>query len=838
MHRICLLLSFILIISHLDAKPGKKKGAKKYPKELDELVIKPTNPFTDYKGSYTKFFDLKSTKLHVTPIFKEKILKGIAELQLTPHFYSQNKLVVDAKFMNINKVALITPTGQQPLSFTYDSLQINIKLDKTYHTNELINIYIDYTATPYLQDSIQIEDGRGLYFINTEGKNPYKPMHLWTQGEEESSSCWFPTIEATNQKTTQELFVTIDTGFISLSNGLLIDTKINNNGTKTDHWKQDKPHSPYLFFLGVGNYYKYEDKWRDKEVSAYTFPKYKDAIAEIFKPLPEMMEFFSTKLGVDYPWDKLGNMIAYDYTSGAMENTSAILYYDRLFCNHQQLIDDNFDWIISHELFHQWFGDLVTAESWANLTLNESLADYSEYLWKEYKNGIDEADGYRNRSNEKYFRVSKYKDEPIINYNYIHPHDLFDEIRYEKGGAVLNMLRNYVGDDAFFAALNKYLTANKFSNAELSDLRKDFEEITGEDLNWFFNQWWFGTGHPILNITHKYDATNKTIELSIQQTQTTKEAGTFRIPTKVDIYIDGKKETKVINIIDRVSTFYFAAAKAPQLVNFDADKVLLCEKTEDLSTAENIFKFYNAPKFKDKLEALEALSTKQKDNTTVQELFYKAMKDSNWYLRLEALSLLDVQKTTNNAKNIAVLKDIIFSDKQSTMREAAINKYVRIEKEKSLPLLEKVIQQDSSFKAITAALNNIYFYNKPLAYKYANELAHYEVTELMMAICKIYKDTTANHLDYFKKAIWLNNYRTSYSNFTSLETYLQTTDNITLENGISFLKDVYLYEEAAFNKESAKNIIKRLRNYFTEKAKKDKLADIKLQIINKTSRGI
>lgn len=664
-------------------------------------------------------------------------------------------------------------------------------------------------------------------------------MHLWTQGEEESSSCWFPTIDATNQKTTEEIFVTIDTAFISLSNGLLIDTKDNNDGTKTDHWKQDKPHSPYLFFLGIGNYYKHEDKWRDKEVSAYTFPKYKAAIADMFKDLPAMMEFFSQKLGVDYPWDKLGNIIAFDYTAGAMENTSAIIYYDKMLCNKQQLIDGDFDWIIAHELFHQWFGDLVTAESWANLTLNESMADYSEYLWYEHKKGKDEADAFRNKANEKYIHSSKYKNEPIINYNYSNPHDLFDDIRYEKGGAVLHMLRNYVGDKAFFASLNKYLTENKFGNAELSDLRKAFETITGNDLNWFFNQWWFGKGHPVLNIIHKYDAANKTIELTVQQTQESKEANTFRIPTTVDIYIDGKKETKHIDIIDRISTFYFATNKAPQLVNFDADKVLLCEKTEDLSTEENIFKFYNAPLFKDKLEALEALAVaKQKDNVAIQEVFYKAMQDSNWYVREEAISLLDVQKTTINIKKTTTLKDVILKDNKPDVREVALNKYVRIEKENSLPFLENIIKQDSSYKVITTALNNIYFYNKTLAYKYAQQLEHHENRELMMAICKIYKDTTANHLDFFKKAIWLNSYRTFYSNFTSFEKYLEIADNTTLQNGILFLKDIALYEESYFNTESAKQVIKRLKYFFTEKTKKDKLADIKLQIIKKSSVGI
>ena len=194
--------------------------------------------------------------------------------------------------------------------------------------------------------------------------------------------------------------------------------------------------------------------------------------------------------------------MAYDYTAGAMENSSAIIYYDNLLCDKRQLIDGNFDWIISHELGHQWFGDYVTPESWANLTLSESFADYAEYIWMEYKYGKDLAEAYRIQATQKYLNSSSYRNNPIINYYYETPHDLFDDIRYEKGGAVLHLLRNYVGDEAFFTALNKYLKEHRFGIAELSDLRKAFEAVTGKDLNWFFNQWWLEKGHPILPVVH------------------------------------------------------------------------------------------------------------------------------------------------------------------------------------------------------------------------------------------------------------------------------------------------------------------------------------------------
>ena len=838
MRKTCLLFSILLIFISLSANCPKKKAKKKFQTQLDEIVITPQNFITSYKPSGRKFFDLLSTIIHVRPDFNQKSIYGNVELLLKPHFYDQNQLVLDAKWMKINKVELKTGDSTKRLNFTYDTFQLKIDLEKYYTRNDQLIVLVDYVAMPYQQDSLQVEDGRGMYFIDTEDKNPYKPMHMWSQGETEASSCWVPVLDAMNQKTTQELYVTLDKNLVSLSNGLLIDTKDNGDGTKTDHWKQDKPHSPYLFFLAIGDYYISKDKWRDKEVTAYTFPKYKDDVAEIFKRLPEMMEFFSQKLGIDFPWDKLANIMSYDYSAGAMENSSAIIYYEKLLCKRQQLVDGDFDWIIVHELFHQWFGDLVTAESWANLTLNESFADYSECIWYSYRDGKDVGDGYRYKATQKYIRSSKYKNESIVNYYYDKPHEIFDDIRYEKGGSVLHMLRNYLGDAAFFQSLNKYLNDFKFRNAELSDLRKCMEEISGEDLNWFFNQWWYSKGHPVLDISHKFDEKNKTIELTVRQTQASEDGPTFRIPTKVDLYINGKKETKVIDINDRINTFYFPSSVAPQLVNFDADKVLLCEKTEDLSIAENIFKYYNAPLFIDKLEAVQALAIYQKDNYAIQELFLKALQDKNWYLRAEVLDLIETDKFMSKAQLSIALQNVINTDSKSQVRDKAIQKLVKLEKANSVDVLENVLKNDSSFICLSTALTKLNSYNKSKAYTYAQSFSGTESTDLLMAIVKIFKDTTADNLDLFKKAIWLNNGRTFYSNFRSFGEYLEKANNFILEKGILFLNDIYKYEESDYNKQGARQAVKNLYYYFNERAKKDSFSDVKLQIVKKTAKEV
>ena len=241
---------------------------------------------------------------------------------------------------------------------------------------------------------------------------------------------------------------------------------------------------------------------------------------KIFGHTPEMMAYFSDKVtGIPYPWVKYSQMVGRDYVSGAMENTTATLHQESAQQDARELVDGNiWEGTIAHELFHQWFGDLVTAESWSNLTVNESFANYSQVLWNEYKYGVD-AGAYENEKDKQTYFFSGGQKKDLVRFFYADKEDMFDQVTYEKGGRILHMLRNYVGDDAFFKSLNKYLTSNKFGNGSAHKLRLAFEEVTGKDLNWFFNQWYFGSGHPALDISYGYEPENKKAFVYIKQTQ-------------------------------------------------------------------------------------------------------------------------------------------------------------------------------------------------------------------------------------------------------------------------------------------------------------------------------
>ena len=518
-----------------------------------------------YQPARKRTNDLIHTKLEISFDWEKQYAHGKAELLFTPYFYSQNTLLLDAKGFDIHSIKLKTTKGEEKeVKFSYDSLIIDIQLDREYKKGEKYFVLVDYTAKPNelkVGGSSAISQDKGLYFINPLNEIKDKPQQIWTQGETQASSCWFPTIDSPNEKMTQEIYITTDTSFTTLSNGYLVYSVEIGDGLKTDYWKQDKPHAPYLTMMAIGKFATVEDEWKDIEVNYLVEPEYEEFADDIFGNTPEMLTYFSELLDYEYPWDKYSQVVVRDFVSGAMENTSASLFMEAVQVDDRDLIDHHWDGIIAHELFHHWFGDLVTCESWSNLPLNESFANYSEYLWDEYKYGIDEADMNAIGEMDQYFREAQSKREPLIRYNYQDKEDMFDSHSYAKGGRILHMLRNYVGDEAFFKSLSLYLHQNEFKTAEIHNLRMAFEEVTGEDLNWFFDQWFLTLGHPEILVDHGYDSTNQKVIIKVQQVQDSLYMPTYRIPTSIVYWVDGVKQEHEILIEERTEEFSFNSIK-------------------------------------------------------------------------------------------------------------------------------------------------------------------------------------------------------------------------------------------------------------------------------------
>lgn len=643
-----------------------------------------------YRATHTKTTELKHTKLKVNFDYQKEQMNGEEWLTASPFFYATNELVLDAKGMLIHEVALDKNGSKSPLKFDYKNDELKITLDKTYQKNQDYTVYIKYTARPNevkQEGSKAISDAKGLYFINAQGKDPDKPTQIWTQGETESSSAWFPTIDKSNQKTTQEIYMTVPDKYVTLSNGILKDSQKESGNMRTDHWVMDKRHSTYLFFMGVGEYAIVKDKWRNIPVDYYIEKEYEPYAKQIYGNTPEMIEFFSKKLGYDYPWAKYAQISGRDYVSGAMENTTATLHGSDILQKPGQLIDENkWEDTIAHELFHHWFGDLVTAESWSNLTVNESFANYSEYLWNEYKYGKDQADYHQMEDVNHYIHNPGDFKKDLVRFDYASREDVFDLVTYQKGGGILHMLRNYLGDDAFFAGITEFLKTYEYQNAEAHQLRLAFEKVSGKDLNWFFNQWYFGSGHPKLNYTSTYEPVKKQVTVVINQSQDQP----FEFPLAIDVYDNGKpKRFNVWVNAKAKNTFTFDSSKTPDLININADGILVTDVTETKTPEQSFLQFTGSKEYKSKSIALSNIKEDAGKNPAAIKLFAAALKDPFFRIREQALEQIDLTIPEQAKALTADVEKLASNDPKTLVQAAAISALVKTKNAKYSSIYEK-----------------------------------------------------------------------------------------------------------------------------------------------------
>lgn len=608
----------------------------------DNRILFETEKIKKYKGSNTILHDIIHTKLELSFNYHKEEVYGKAQITLKPYYYSSDTLILDAQKFIIHNVELITNTNKQKLFYTYDESKLRIQLDKTYARDDSFSVKIDYTARPNQVSnggSWAIRSNKGLYFIDSKSDNP----QIWTQGETQSNSAWFPTIDSPNQNMTQEILLTVNQEFVTLSNGVLLSSLLNNDGTRTDHWKQDKPHAPYLAMIAVGRFEIIKDYWRDMPVYVYAKKEHTEKAKALFEKTYKMIDFFSDKLDYSYPWEKYHQIIVKDFVSGAMENTGAVVFGEYVlgYSNEEQRI--NYESVVAHELAHHWFGDLVTCESWANLPLNESFATYFEYIWLEHEYGRYTADKHLENDYLTYSFERLFKDEYLIRFYNKHRDNMFDAHSYQKGSLILHMLRYTVGDEAFWDALELYLNQNEYQAVEIHHLRLAFEEVTGQDLNWFFNQWFLNKGIPELQIKYDYDSINSKIVVETDQIQNLTNAPLYRIPTMIDIYFNDTTIRKKIIIDDKKEKFTFSSTIEPLFINFDPQNTILCKKWEEYDTKEYIHILDKAPLYKDKKEAFKKLNNYK--DPQLDTVYLKLTHHDEWEIRYKALTKLKINES-------------------------------------------------------------------------------------------------------------------------------------------------------------------------------------------------
>ncbi|HEY3803773.1 MAG TPA: M1 family metallopeptidase [Kofleriaceae bacterium] len=474
---------------------------------------------------------------------------------------------LDAVELDIAKVA----ANGKAAEFRHDGKKLRVTLPAPLAAGAELVLAIEYSGSPR----------RGLYFVAPDDGYPHRPTQVWTQGQDEDSRYWFPCFDSPNEKATSEVTVTVPATMFAVSNGTLVSDKTA-GGKRTLHWRLDVPHSAYLVTLCVGDFASIETKWRDTPVVYYVERGREAAAERTLARTPEMLELFSKLFGVPYPYPRYAQVFVADFIFGGMENTSATTLTDTVLLDERAAIDHDVDSLVSHELAHQWFGDLVTCRDWGEGWLNEGFATYSEYLWREHHEGRDAADleldewadGYFGEDGSRYRRTiaTKLYEEPI---------DVFDHHLYEKGGRVLHMLRDVLGDDAFWRALAHYLAKHRHGVVESRDLARAIEDATGKSVDWFISQWVIdGAGHPELDVELAWDAEHELAVVTVEQTQHV-DAHTplFRVPSRVRFRVDKKDIDVPIELIEKQHAFRIPLPAEPTQMIFDPGEIVLAVRT-------------------------------------------------------------------------------------------------------------------------------------------------------------------------------------------------------------------------------------------------------------------
>lgn len=749
-----------------------------------------------YQPSETRLHDLLHTRLEVQFDWEKHYLLGKATLQLEPYFYPQSTLLLDAKGFDIHSVSLLEEEQLSPLTYAYDSASLQIDLGKTFTRGQSYWIVIDYTAKPdefEAGGSEAITSDKGLYFIDGEdGQSP----QMWTQGETEANSRWFPTIDSPNERSTQEMYITVDSRFVTLSNGTLIYSQVNeessqsgssqNGKMRTDYWKMDQPHAPYLFMMAVGEFAVIEDSWGDIPVNYYVDSAYAPYAQDIFGHTPAMINFFSEKIGVQYPWPKYSQVVVDEFVSGAMENTTASVFYDALEVDDRELLDNSWDGIIAHELFHHWFGDLVTCESWSNLPLNESFATYAEYLWSEHFYGPQEAEYVHWEQVQNYLSEAEEKEVDLIRFHYASQEDMFDRHSYDKGSCVLHMLRNYVGDEAFFTALKNYLGKHAYTSVEIHDLRMAFEEVVGQDLNWFFNQWFLSSGHPVLDVTSDY--ADGQLRLAIHQKQDLEKFTLYQLPVSVDVWVNDVKSRHELWVDEQDQEFTINLSGDPQLVVFDGDAALLAEVSHEKSEAEWAYQFRHTDSFIHQFTSLQAL-VNDSTATVTPQILEEALQNDFWVIRKLAINAQEGEIRSQDTVTLAQLEMIAKDDEKSLVRADAITALAAADPEKYWGLF-LASMQDSSYSVVGTAIAA--YAQTGASDKTAVFSAYraYNNFNTVMALADYYvANAIPDQYEWFKARASAVSDETLYYLLNYMAQYLAVMDDEPLTRGVALLAD-------------------------------------------------
>ncbi len=664
-------------------------------------LLLPVLASADEPYARSRDYDLQNVKTHLWFDTDQRKVAG----EVTHTISMLRDDVTQIQFDSVAlKIATVTLDGKDAKFSTTDTALI-VPLPGPSRRGEHHEIFIRYDGQPK----------KGLYFVLPDKHYPNRPKEVWTQGEAEDTRYYIPIYDYPNNRTTSEMILTVPASWLTISNGNLVSVKEESDGTKTWDWKQSEPLSTYLISAVAGEFVEKKDTWRGIPVR-YVVPRgQEDTIDSTFSRTRQMLDLFSDKLGVPYPWAQYAQSSVNDFVEGGMENTSATTLTTRglvapgLAPELRRGSDD----LDSHELAHQWFGDLITCRDWANIWLNEGFATYFEHYWAEQRYGADEAAYEFWKDQAGWFRQKRLYPVPIVTRNFEDSIEYAGNV-YDKGGWVLKMLRTKLGDDDFFRGLHYYLEANRGQNVVTADLEKAIDHSTATNVDHFFHQWIWRAGAPKYEVSYAYDDAAHQVKLKVKQTQKVEGmVELFDMPVEVEIVTANGRKASTIQVSKAEEIFTLAADSAPQMVLFDKGDNILKTLEFKKDAAALIYQLKNAETVPDRADAAVELAAMKDNPDVVAALGNAAQHDPFWGVRVESLKALG--KIGGSAAEKQILTSV--NDPKPWVRQVAAQELGGFTEDASLAAqLTTIATDDKAYRVRAAALNALGEIKAPNAY--------------------------------------------------------------------------------------------------------------------------
>ncbi len=618
-----------------------------------------------------------------------KTFRGENRITLTPLVDVVAQCELDAEDLTI--VDVLDESGQA-LAYEQGDTSVVVTFPHAVSYGDTIVVTVVY----------QGEESRDGFFFDD--ASDQHPRMVSTDSWPDEAHHWIPLYDYPNDKVTHELIVTVPEGNNVLSNGRLVGVVEDERaGTTTWHWAQEQPHATYLMMLAIGPLAVLQDSLGSLPVNYWVYPKDTADARWIFAKTPRMIAYYADLFDYPYPWAKY-DQVTTPHVGGGAEATSATILGDGVI--HDRRAESDFSWesVIAHEIAHQWWGDLVTLREWSHTWLNESFGTYADYLWTRHESGEDEGawallgkkNAYLREAHTRYVR-------PIVFDRYEKPDDNFDAHTYPKGACILHQLRFLLGDDAFFRVLSAFLHEHAFEPVDTYDFMKTVKDVTGQNMDWVFEQYLFRPGHPVLEIGSSWDARTGRIELRVAQVQD-REHGVpiYRTPVQIGIVTASGKTVETVWLEHEQDLFVFESRERPLLVRFDESNWLLKEWTYPKSVEELLYQARSDDVI-GREWAVRELGRLGAGARVADALAEIAREDSFWAVRLAAIEMLAEAEGRSAIESLTTAAE----DADSRVRRAAIRLLGDTGDQALVPFLRSRFDADDSYQVQAEALRAI-----------------------------------------------------------------------------------------------------------------------------------